>query len=94
MTVAAALVAELADALANDPALAAELATTIAPYLPTAAAVEDGWLDTRAAAGYAGCTVNALHKAMAARAVAFEQDVAGGKCWFRRSDIDAWRTAS
>jgi hypothetical protein len=50
-----------------------------------------GWLDTRAAAAYAGCSVNALHKAMARREVEFEQDVAGGKAWFKRSALDAWR---
>lgn len=50
-----------------------------------------GWLDTRAAAAYAGCSPNVLHKATAAREVHFEQDVAGGKCWFRREWIDAWR---
>ena len=51
----------------------------------------DRWLSTRAAAEYAGCTVTALHKATAAREVEFRQDSPGGKCWFRRKWIDAWR---
>lgn len=50
-----------------------------------------GWLDTRAAAEYAGCTVGALHKATAAREVRFEQSSTGGKCWFRREWLDDWR---
>jgi hypothetical protein len=28
---------------------------------------------------------------MAARAIHFEQDTPGGKAWFKRADIDAWR---
>ena len=51
----------------------------------------DGWLTTRDAAAYAGCTVNALHKAMGRREVAFSQDCKGGKAWFKRADLDDWR---
>jgi excisionase family DNA binding protein len=68
----------------------AELARRLAPHLPAAPA-PDGWLTTRQAAAYAGCSVNALHKAMAAREIEFEQSTPGGKAWFRRSAIDAWR---
>jgi hypothetical protein len=69
------------------------LAELLAPYLPvpTAPAEPDRWLSTRAAAEYAGTTPNALHKAMAAREIHFEQDTPGGKAWFKRADIDAWR---
>jgi hypothetical protein len=52
---------------------------------------DDGWLDTKAAASYSGCTVDALHKAMSRREVDFEQNGPGGKAWFRRSDLDRWR---
>lgn len=52
---------------------------------------EDRWLSTREAAEYLGLTTNALHKLTAARAVPFEQDARGGKCWFLRSELDAWR---
>ena len=31
------------------------------------------WMDTRAAAAYAGCSIASLHKAMAAREVRFSQ---------------------
>jgi excisionase family DNA binding protein len=69
----------------------AELARRLAPYLPAPAPAEDGWLSTREAADYAGCSVDALHRAMAAREVRFEQSCAGGKAWFKRADVDAWR---
>ena len=48
-------------------------------------------MDSREAAEYAGTTRCALQKAMAAREVHFEQDAPGGKAWFKRADIDAWR---
>jgi hypothetical protein len=79
----------LLDELGDDDLAA--LAQLLAPYLPSPAAPDDGWLSTRDAAEYAGCSVNALHRAMAAREVAFEQAGPGGKAWFRRAAIDAWR---
>ena len=57
----------------------------------TPAPVEDRWITTRHAAEYAGCSVDALHKAMAAREVHFEQNGKGGKAWHRADWIDAWR---
>jgi hypothetical protein len=70
-----------------------QLAELLAPYMPVPPAPEepDRWLSTREAAEYAGTSTNALHKAMAAREVHFEQDTPGGKAWFKRVDIDAWR---
>jgi fructosamine-3-kinase len=70
--------------------LAEELSRLIVDRIPTAPAA-DGWLDARGAAEYAGCTVASLHKAMAAREVRFSQAVEGGKAWFQRAWIDAWR---
>jgi hypothetical protein len=68
------------------------LAELLAPYLPAPIATsEDRWMNSREAAEYAGTTLRALHKAMAAREVHFEQDCPGGKAWFKRADIDAWR---
>lgn len=83
----------LAAVIAGDENGLRQLAELIAPYLPAAAVVgeTDRWLSTREAAEYAGTTANALHKAMAAREVNFEQDTPGGKTWFKRADIDAWR---
>ena len=67
----------------------AELARRLAPHLPTPA--EDGWLSTREAADYLGLSVNALHRMTAARAIRFEQSAPGAKCYFKRSDLDAYR---
>jgi hypothetical protein len=79
----------LLDELGDDDLRA--LAQLLAPYLPAPVPADDGWLNTRAAAAYAGCSVNALHRAMASREVEFEQSGPGAKAWFRRSAIDAWR---
>lgn len=83
----------LAAVIAGDEHGLRLLAQLLSPYLPAATATgeADGWLNTREAAEYAGTTPNALHKAMAAREVSFEQDTRGGKAWFKRADIDAWR---
>ena len=83
----------LAAVIAGDEAGLRALAQLLAPYLPSheRSADEDRWLCTREAAAYAGTTPGALHKAMAAREIHFEQDTPGGKGWFKRADIDAWR---
>jgi hypothetical protein len=96
-TIGAAAVGEprqaLAAVIAGDEGGLRRLAELLAPYLPQPTATADGdrWMSSREAAEYAGTTRHALHKAMAAREVHFEQDVPGGKAWFRRADIDAWR---
>ena len=51
----------------------------------------DGWLDAAGAARYLGIPKTALHKLTAARAIPFEQEGAGCKLYFKRSDLDAWR---
>jgi hypothetical protein len=88
---AAALVASL-----DDPALDA-LADLLAPKLERrlkpATVAEDGWLDAKRAAVYLGLSVNALHKLTAARLIPFEQEAPGCKCWFKPSELDAWRQA-
>jgi hypothetical protein len=83
----------LAAVIAGDEHGLRRFAELLSPYLPTVTETgkADRWLNTREAAEYAGTTANALHKAMAAREVHFEQDTPGGKAWFKRADIDAWR---
>lgn len=82
----------LAAVIAGDETGLRHLAELLAPYLPVSEGAEqDRWLNTREAAEYAGTTPRALHKAMAARAIHFEQETPGGKAWFKRADIDAWR---
>lgn len=49
------------------------------------------WLTTAEAAKYLGMSPNALHKLTAAREVPFVQDSPGGKMYFKRSRLDAWR---
>jgi 4'-phosphopantetheinyl transferase EntD len=71
--------------------LAEQLAPLIAVALSAKESTLDNWLDTRAAAQYAGCSVHSLRKATAAREVEFRQDADRGKCWSRREWIDAWR---
>jgi hypothetical protein len=90
---AAALRPALPAIIVGDEGALRRLAELLAPYLPAPATPTepDRWLSTREAAEYAGTSPNALHKAMAAREVHFEQDTPGGKAWFKRADIDAWR---
>lgn len=69
--------------------LANELAPLLVAAMPKPETTH--WMDARAAAAYAGCSLNALHKAMAAREVEFRQEVRGGKAWFRAEWLDRWR---
>jgi len=83
----------LAAVIAGDETGLRHLAELLAPYLPAPEPPlePDRWLTTKEAAEYAGTSPNVLHKAMRARAIHFEQDTPGGKAWFRREDVDAWR---
>jgi predicted alpha/beta hydrolase len=53
---------------------------------------DDRWLDTRAAAEYAGVHPDTLRAAAASRRISYEQEAAGHKLWFRRSALDQWRS--
>ncbi len=80
----------------KDPGALDVVAERLAPLVAarlsqTQPATTDRWLDTRQAAEYLGLTYNALRKYTAERTVPFEQDTPGGKCWFKCSDLDAWR---
>jgi excisionase family DNA binding protein len=79
---------ELVDALAD--AVAERVMAKLAVASVTG---EDRWLDTKDAAAYLGMSVSGLHKLTAARAIPFEQDGPRAKCWFRKSELDAWRRA-
>jgi Helix-turn-helix domain len=52
----------------------------------------DRWLDAKQAADYLGLSINALHKLTAARQLPVEQEAPGHKLWFRRSQLDDWRS--
>ena len=71
-------------------AIVDELLTRLPPLLEGGADSE-GWLDTKAAAAYLGISVTALHKLTGARRLAFSQTMTGAPCFFRRSDLDAYR---
>jgi excisionase family DNA binding protein len=75
------------DAVRADPTLAAGLVEALRPHLQDG----DAWMTSRQAAEHIGLTLAALHRLTAARVIPFEQDVPGGKCWFNRADLDAWR---
>jgi excisionase family DNA binding protein len=91
MSAAGAEIARLViEAARTDAALAADLAAVIGPLMQHGPAPA-GWMTTRQAAVYLGLTRAALHRLTAARAVPFEQEVPGGKCWFNSADLDAWR---
>jgi hypothetical protein len=84
-----------------DPVALDYYAERLAPVLLRVATQADGpgpaevepdrWMNTRAAAVYLGVSVPALHRLTAARAIPFEQEAARCKCFFKRSDPDAWR---
>jgi excisionase family DNA binding protein len=49
------------------------------------------WLTLRQAAEYLAMGRGTLHKLTARRAIPFHQDAPGGRCKFRRSELDEWR---
>jgi excisionase family DNA binding protein len=87
----------LLDSLDGDAldALAVELAPRIrARLVAEAKPPEDAWMGSSDAARYLGMTRQALYKLTSARAIPFTQDTPGGRCWFRRSELDRWRGAN
>jgi len=69
--------------------LAAKVARRL--VVPARVPIEDGWIDAKQAAAYLGTTLSSLWKLTAAREIPFSQDGPGCKCWFKRSQLDAWR---
>src|SRR4051794_15239416 len=91
-TVVSTLLDALLDTLAADDGRRARLVEVLASDAAATAGFDAaGWLDTKAAADYLGLTRDALHKLTARRAVPFSQEVAGGKLYFRRAELDRWR---
>lgn len=82
----------LVDAFDDDALdlLAAKLAPRLLERLPNVIA-DDSWIDSKQAAAYLGITTSTLWKRTAAREIPFEQDRRGGKLWFKRDALDAWR---
>jgi excisionase family DNA binding protein len=71
-------------------ALAEALADKLAARLPQEVA-EDGWMASEEAADYLAVPISTLRKLTAAGSIPFTQDVPGGRCYFKRSELDRWR---
>jgi excisionase family DNA binding protein len=71
-------------------ALAEVIAEKIAARLPRQGD-EDGWMASAEAAKYLAVPISTLRKLTAAGSIPFAQDVAGGRCYFKRSELDRWR---
>jgi hypothetical protein len=69
-------------------ALAESLRPHLAPYLDLD---EDRWMDINEASVYLSVTPNAIHKLRQTGDIPCHQAVPGGKLWFLRSELDAWR---
>jgi excisionase family DNA binding protein len=52
---------------------------------------EDPWMTSAEAAAYLALPISTLRKLTAAGSIPFSQDVAGGRCYFKRSELDRWR---
>lgn len=52
---------------------------------------DDCWMTSAEAADYLAVPISTLRKLTAAGSVPFAQDVAGGRCYFKRSELDRWR---
>ena len=90
-SIALALVNALDDSTLD--VLAARLAPRLLGHLSaTVASDGDGWMDSRQAAHYLGVTMPALYRLSAARRLPSVQACNGGKLWFRRAQLDEWRT--
>lgn len=72
-------------------ALAEVVADKVAARLPQEAA-EDGWMTSEEAASYLAVPISTLRKLTAAGSIPFSQDVPGGRCYFKRAELDRWRT--
>jgi excisionase family DNA binding protein len=81
--------------LALPPALLDELAERVAPRVAELLrdeAKEYAWLDSDQAADHLGIAKGTLHKLTSARRIPFEQDGPGCRLYFKRSELDRWRS--
>jgi excisionase family DNA binding protein len=72
--------------------VADRLAAVITERLAVSHNRPDEWFDSRHAAEYLGVHRDTLRKLAAERAIPSEQDGPGCKLYFRRSDLDTWRS--
>lgn len=86
-------VARLLEALVVSDRVIERVAARVAALMPDA----DGerWMNSADATRYLGLpSVHALHKLTSARRIPFHQDAEGGRLYFQRVALDAWRTRS
>ncbi len=69
--------------------LAEAVAAKVSALLP--ARYEDRWLDSGEAAEYLCIPLSQLRKLSAAGSIPAHQDTPGGRLYFLRSELDAWR---
>jgi excisionase family DNA binding protein len=88
------LAAALLDTLDEDALdrLAERLAPRLAGRLAAGTPQADGWLTSREAAAHLGVSLHALHRLSADRRIPASQDRPGGRLYFRRSELDRWRS--
>ena len=88
------LAAAFLDALDEDALdhLAERLAPRLAGRLAAGHTAPDRWLPAREAAAHLGVSVHALHRLSADRRIPASQDRPGGRLYFRRSELDRWRS--
>jgi hypothetical protein len=86
---AAALVDSLDDAALDE--LAAKLAPRLAARLGPGG---DEWLDTKGAVAYLNMSSQHALQRAKQHGLPYYQDVPGGKCSFKRSELDEWRAGN
>jgi excisionase family DNA binding protein len=89
-TLAQALLAELDDGALER--LAELLAPRLAGKFAASEARESTWLDSQGAAQHLCMSRAAVYRLASERRIPFSQSIAGGKLWFRRTELDEWRT--
>lgn len=93
MSLAAALISELTDALHADPHLAGQLADALAPHLPDRGEPEpSGWLTPQGAAAYLGVTRKRVHDLTSARSL-IPDGRDGRTPLYTRQTLDAYARA-
>ena len=78
-------------------ALAEAVADRVAELIGTPPATERDrteptWLDAHRAADHLGLHVDTVRRLAARREIPFEQDGPGCRLWFKRDELDAWRS--
>ncbi len=74
--------------------LADEIADRVAARIVAGQPARDGWLDTRGAAAYLGVHRDTIRRLAAESVLPAQQAGARCKLYFRRRDLDDWRSSN